>query len=461
VRAARGITAVDSCSDTAALLAPTELPADPAERAAVAEVRTQVARAKALGLAGRRAEAIAAAEAAVAAPIRFRPARAEALAELGGHYKKVGKAAEAAATLDRALVEAVAATHPLASLSAAEGRFWVEADLTQNLPAARFWLDYGRAASSALGPDPARDALLGYQEAALQRRQGDRTAALQTLASIQDTAEREPAARSLLPYILWMRADVLVALGRLREARPIQERGLEIDERDLGPDHPDIAFDLQVLARIDTAADAFARAEGDLRRALAVASKALGPGDVFVSDLHLDLARLLVAASRPREALAEIDRAIAINHALMGAANASLPPILLTQGDALRDLGRSGEAKVVHERALGLLPPSYRADHPERARLAAALGRDLLALGQPRRAAALLEPAVAALARQGDSLELAALRFELGRALWSEPGARRRAQELVETARARLAAEGGHPAALQRAIEAWLAAGRA
>ena len=77
-----------------------------------------------------------------------------------------------------------------------------------------------------------------------------------------------------------------VAIGFLiGEAEPLYERSLAIDEKVLGPAHPDVATSLNNLAGLYQAQGKYAEAEPLYRRSLAIREKVLGPDhpDVAVS----------------------------------------------------------------------------------------------------------------------------------------------------------------------------------
>src|SRR6266540_4224757 len=74
--------------------------------------------------------------------------------------------------------------------------------------------------------------------------------------------------------------------GKYDEALQLVERSLEIRERLLGPDHPDVADSLNNLASIYYNQGDFPKADLLFRRALMIREKALGPS-------HLDVAQSL------------------------------------------------------------------------------------------------------------------------------------------------------------------------
>ena len=65
--------------------------------------------------------------------------------------------------------------------------------------------------------------------------------------------------------------------GRYQEAIPVARRLLAINEKALGPDHPNVATSLNDLAVLYDSLGDYARAEPLFKRSLAIYEKALGP----------------------------------------------------------------------------------------------------------------------------------------------------------------------------------------
>ena len=63
----------------------------------------------------------------------------------------------------------------------------------------------------------------------------------------------------------------------MAEAEPLYRRALAINEKSLGPEHPDIALNLNNLAELLRATNRLAEAEPLYRRALAIDEKSFGP----------------------------------------------------------------------------------------------------------------------------------------------------------------------------------------
>ena len=89
-------------------------------------------------------------------------------------------------------------------------------------------------------------------------------------------------------------------------------RALAIDEASYGPDHPDVAIDLNNLAQLLQATNRLGEAEPLMRRALAIDEASYGPDHPNVAIRLNNLARLLQATNRLGEAEPLMRRALAI-----------------------------------------------------------------------------------------------------------------------------------------------------
>ena len=68
-------------------------------------------------------------------------------------------------------------------------------------------------------------------------------------------------------------AALYQAMGRYAEAEPLYRRSLAIREKQLGPDHPDVATSLNNLAALYQAMGRYAEAEPLYRRSLEIREK--------------------------------------------------------------------------------------------------------------------------------------------------------------------------------------------
>jgi esterase/lipase superfamily enzyme len=181
-------------------------------------------------------------------------------------------------------------------------------------------------------------------------------------------------------------ARLLRATNRLTEAEPLMRRALAIDEKSFGPEHPNVAVSLNSLARLLQDTNRLAEAERLMRRALAIDERSFGADHPNLIIRLNSLARLLQETNRQAEAEPLLRRALAIgerafvwNHPTLGVLHDSL-------GGLYKALGRRGEALPLLKKALAINETALGSEHPRLAYTLTQLG-DLYRLdGQCARA---------------------------------------------------------------------------
>ncbi len=144
------------------------------------------------------------------------------------------------------------------------------------------------------------------------------TTALSLLLS--ETALGQEALRpSALPQgagiewdILNQEVKSLYQQGRYDRAVVVAKKALEVAEKNVGPDHPDVATSLNNLAALYDTLGEYAQAESLHKRALSIREKALGPEHPFVATSLENMAELYRATDRQVEAEKLEERAAAI-----------------------------------------------------------------------------------------------------------------------------------------------------
>ncbi len=105
---------------------------------------------------------------------------------------------------------------------------------------------------------------------------------------------------------LHMSLDQLVQIYQIQskyiEAEPLIRRVLAIDEKKLGPEHPNVAASLNNLAGNYRLRGKYQEAEPFIKRALAILEKAWGPEDPDVGMVRAHYANILRAMGRNAEA---------------------------------------------------------------------------------------------------------------------------------------------------------------
>jgi tetratricopeptide (TPR) repeat protein len=244
------------------------------------------------------------------------------------------------------------------------------------------------------------------QLAEVVARDPTRTVAAKELLDVADTeATRVAANDDLVADILKVRAGIAHDAGDHQKARELLHRALELRERALGSDHPNVAPLLDKIASVEKAlgnpaaqvaavrralaireraygsdhpetalglvnlgiAAMITRqldlAEASMVRAIAIYEKRLGTNDYHLAEAHEGLAAVLVDRGRHADALAHYQRALAIWEApAHDAAPRQIGALRVQLAGSLRSLHRYKEARAAYDRALGELRVAFGPD---------------------------------------------------------------------------------------------------
>lgn len=176
--------------------------------------------------------------------------------------------------------------------------------------------------------------------------------------------EAEANAPSLLSWALNEHAQLLKATNRLSEAEPLMRRALELDEKRLGPDHPNVSILLGNLAVLLLDTNRSAEAEPLMRRALELDERSLGPDHPNVARGLGNLAMLLQANHRLEEAESLIRRALDLDERSLGPDHPNVAIRLNNLAVLLHDTNRLEEAEPLMRRVLELDEERFGPDHP-------------------------------------------------------------------------------------------------
>jgi len=157
-------------------------------------------------------------------------------------------------------------------------------------------------------------------------------------------------------------------LDRYAEAEQLFRRGLEIREKQLGQDHPDVALHVNNLATLYADQDRYKEAEPLYIRALQIREKALGPDHPDVAVVLNNLGDLYREQGRYAEAESALRRALEIKQRTLGPDHPSLAISQVNLANAIREQGRFDEAEPLLRRALEINQKVLGASHPEVAR---------------------------------------------------------------------------------------------
>ncbi len=163
-------------------------------------------------------------------------------------------------------------------------------------------------------------------------------------------------------------------------ARAAYERALAIDEAAFGPEHPDVARDVNNLGEVLRELGDLAGARAAYRRALAIWEKQLGPEHPQVATAVNNLGGVLQDLGDLDGARAAFQRALAIDEAAFGPEHPNVAICVNNLGLVLHDLGDLAGARAAYERALAILEATLPPGHPHieivRRNLAGGEGRE-------------------------------------------------------------------------------------
>ena len=497
-QAAQSLPDLALCADSSALKAPVPPPRDPAARRRVDEVRLELARAHALGLAAHFDDALRLARRALAEAEALHYAPLEAAAQLqlgellgdhGDDFKSSTQAFQRALTM--ALVghdeetAASAAVQLIYSIGVhlahyEEAERWAEvADaLTQRVQRATLRTAFFVKRSDLYRAQSKYEEALRDAMAALELEQHSARPDQFALAKTYDS----------LGQIHFYRAEYAAALADY-------ERALAIEQRVLGPDHPLLAGVMIGMADVYGESGEHERALAGYRRALEFLAR-VQPDHPNVATTRNNMGLELLQVGRPREAFdefkrayddwqkrigpsvetvlalgnqgfAKIDmgqpaealvyfhRAVEVCHKVLGPDHAEYARVLGGIADADRKLGRIDEALATYRQALAVDEKALGPKHPHLIDSLKGIARVELDRHAAERARPPLERALTLAEAQPDPAELAEVRFLLAQALWGV-GEPKRALALAAQAREAFAKGGAPVRSNLDEVVAWL-----
>jgi serine/threonine protein kinase/tetratricopeptide (TPR) repeat protein len=370
-RATAALGDLAECADTAALRAPVPVPREPQARQRVAEIRTLLAKAKALHDTARYTEGLDVAATAVrwARAVGHRPVLAEALYWQGSLREEAGDYAGAEAALAEGGREALAGHHLhvaariLVSLVALLG-----ATQSQYERAAE-WSAWARAAIAGSGGDAPLLVKLMRHEGHVLVSQGQLEPGLQrvqeALEAHRQQGDEAPLALAGLHGEL---AFALEKMGRLDDALAHYRHTTEITGSHLGPLHPST-----IGTRFNVATVLITRGDHDEARALlldvlAGFQRTLGPRHARTGRTYEALASIAVYQRNYEEALTWYWRAQEIDELAFGRDSVEVAVTMEGRAVVLGQLGRNAEARDLQSRVVAIHENRLGKDHPDVAR---------------------------------------------------------------------------------------------
>jgi tetratricopeptide (TPR) repeat protein len=161
---------------------------------------------------------------------------------------------------------------------------------------------------------------------------------------------------------------VLERLGDFQGAKTAHERALKIHETTLGPDHPDVARDVHNIGVVLRDSGDFQGAKTAHEHALKIHETALGPDHPDVATSVSSLGNVLISLGDLQGAKTAYERALKIHETALGPDHPDVARDVNSLGNVLFDLGDPRGAKTAFERALKIDEAVFGLDHPAVAR---------------------------------------------------------------------------------------------
>ncbi len=159
-------------------------------------------------------------------------------------------------------------------------------------------------------------------------------------------------------------AGLYESQGRYSEAEPLYLRSLEIREKQLGADHPDVAISLNNLALLYKLQGRYSEAEPLYLRSLEISEKQLGADHPNVAAILSGLALLYKSQGRYSEAEPLFVRSLEIVERKLGADHPNVAISLNNLAELYLSQGRYSEAEPLYLRSLEIKERQLGADHP-------------------------------------------------------------------------------------------------
>lgn len=503
VYASQSLGNFDACANVETLRAVVPPPKDEATRTKVQALREQLAKARALELAGRYKEQLPIVEQAAAevGQIKYRPVEAEVLMALAHARHQAGAQKEAETLAFNAIFAAEAGRHDEIA-----AKLWIrlaswESTLDgQELERARTSASHAGALLERMGGNELLGADLeiarGYIEyeagnydqarehykAALTIRERllgpDHVDVATALENVAMTARYKGHYDEALTYS--KRALVLLeksfgphhprtsktlttigltleGRGEFVEARKFHERALAITEKAYGRDHTNTAIALMNLANTVGEGGQNDEAIALYGRALGIQETLYGVGHLKTAQILQNIGATLTEVERFSDAITYFERALAITEKAKGSSYVELCLPLSNLGASLIQLKRFDEAIERFNRALDLARKTHGDKHPYIADALIGIGQANNERKQAIKAIPVLEEALAMrITLAEDPMLIAQAQHELGRALWDSGKDKPRAVDLVKEAQKGFAPMGARTKQLTAEVDTWL-----
>ena len=164
---------------------------------------------------------------------------------------------------------------------------------------------------------------------------------------------------------LQSQAILLWKQDKYDEALPLAERALAIREKELGPDHPDVATSLFGLANVYSDNGNSAKVEPLYLRALAIREKAFGSDHIFVSPILNNLGAFYRERGEYTKAQPVFERVLDIREKWLEPDHLLIASVLNNLAMIARATGEDTRAEELYKRVIEIREKALGPEHPE------------------------------------------------------------------------------------------------
>lgn len=155
--------------------------------------------------------------------------------------------------------------------------------------------------------------------------------------------------------MLIRKSESLYEEGQYQRAIDAAKKAVEVSEKQLGKNHPDVAYCLNSLAELYRAKQQYKEAEPIYKRSIAIYEKTSGRNHPHTAIAINNLAILYLDQGLLMQAEPLVKRSLAIRERAFGHSHPELVPQLNSLAELYRQQGRYKKAEPLHKRVLQII----------------------------------------------------------------------------------------------------------
>ncbi len=195
--------------------------------------------------------------------------------------------------------------------------------------------------------------------------QGDYTKAETLLQKAVQKAQNEKKGEAALGRVLNRQAALYLATSQLDKAAPAAQRSLEVREKAVGKDGPEVAETLSTMGAISRQQSDFGKAETSFTRAIKIREKALKEDHICVAQSVNQLAGLYKEIAAYSKAEPLYQRALTIRKAQLGEGSLEVAESQSDLGGLYLAMGNYAAAEPFYQKSLEVREAKLGAEHPD------------------------------------------------------------------------------------------------